>query len=516
MRFTLRDYQRHAVDRVKDVLDRRPILVAPTGSGKTICAVTLVEELGLPTLWLAHRKELIDQAAAHLEGLGLWPGRIMAGYAPAPLAKVQVASVQTLIRREMPLAKLIVVDECHHATANSYGRILDNYPDAHLLGLTATPFRLDGRGLGDVFGEIVVAAYTDELCESGVLHDPRVYAGRSPDLRRVKIRMGDYAVGELSRRTNTDEQNADIVKTWLEKSPGRRTVAFAVDVAHSQAIAAAFRAAGVPAEHIDGSIPKDAREAILERLRDGRTQVVSNCMVLTEGWDLPSLETAIIARPTASLNLHLQMIGRIMRACPDKDGAVVLDHAGNHHVHGRVTRRIEYTLDSDKRVGESDPLRLRRCKACQLLFDPSEPCCPECGWTPEPATPRDRVPIHGTGRLEEFDDADFAYRAEFWRLIEGQRMAAGYKPGWSAYRFKERFGDWPVVADGELVDPANATLEEKRAVYHGFVCQAAIKGFKPGWAAYRYRDIFGCWPRGFVQDVRREAMRARFAEYART
>jgi len=219
----LRDYQRTAVIRLKAVLDRRPILVAPTGSGKTICAVTLVEELGLPTLWLAHRKELIDQAAAHLEGLGLWPGRIMAGYAPAPLAKVQVASVQTLIRREMPRAKLVVVDECHHATANTYGRIIDKYPDAYVVGLTATPFRLDGRGLGDVFGEIVVAAYTDELCESGVLHDPRVYAGRSPDLRRVKIRMGDYALGELSKRTNTDEQNADIVKTWLQKSPGRRT-----------------------------------------------------------------------------------------------------------------------------------------------------------------------------------------------------------------------------------------------------------------------------------------------------
>jgi len=195
---------------------------------------------------------------------------------------------------------------------------------------------------------------------------------------------------------------------------------------------------------------------------------------------------------------------------------MVLDHAGNHHVHGRVTRRIEYTLDSDKKVGESDPLRLRRCKACQLLFDPGEPCCPDCGWAPELATARERVPIHGSGRLDEFDDTDFAYRAEFWRLIEGQRMAAGYKPGWTAYRFKERFGDWPVVADGELVDPQHATLDEKRAVYHGFVCQATMKGFKPGWAAYRYKDIFGCWPRGFVQDVRREAMRERFRECAQT
>ena len=394
--------------------------------------------------------------------------------------------------------------------ASSYGRILDNYPDAQVLGLTATPFRLDGRGLGDVFGELVIAATAAELCRSGVLHDPRVYAGKSPDLRRVRISMGDYALGELSRRTNTQELNADLVQTWLEKSPGRRTVAFAVDIQHSQAIAAAFQAAGVPAEHLDGGMSRQEREGILARLRDGRTLVVSNCMVLTEGWDLPALETAIVARPTASLNLHLQMIGRIMRACPDKDGAIVLDHSGNHHVHGRVTRRIEYSLDSTRRVGESDPLRLRRCKACQLLFDPEEPCCPECGWTPEPPA-RERPPVHGTGRLVVFDDSDFAYRAEFWRLIEAQRMAAGFKPGWSAYRFKERFGEWPVVADGELVNPDRASLEEKRGVYMAFVRQAEEKGFKPGWAAYRYREVSGCWPRGFVDEVRREALSERFA-----
>jgi len=510
MSVTLRDYQRRAVERLKAVIGRRPILVAPTGSGKTTMAVALVEELGVPTLWLAHRKELIDQAAQHLEELGLWPGRIMAGYPPAPFAQVQVASVQTLIRRQMPPARLVVIDEAHHVATSSYGRILEQYPDAHVLGLTATPFRLDGRGLGDVFGEILVAARTDELCQAGVLHDPRVYAGQSPDLRHVKIAMGDYALSELSRRTNTEELNADLVKTWLGKSPGRRTVAFAVDIEHSQAIAAAFQAAGVPAEHLDGGTPRDEREAILERLRGGRTLVVSNCMVLTEGWDLPALETAIIARPTASLNLHLQMIGRIMRACPDKDGAIVLDHAGNHHVHGRVTRRLEYTLDSGKKIGESDPLRLRRCRACQLLFDPGDPCCPECGWAPPPPV-RERPVIHGVAQLVEFDDGDFAYRSHFWRLMEAQRMAAGYKPGWSAYRFKERFGEWPVVADGELVDPDRATLDDKRAVYVGFLRQAGEKGFKPGWAAYRYREVFGCWPRGFVDEVRREALSERFA-----
>jgi len=290
---------------------------------------------------------------------------------------------------------------------------------------------------------------------------------------------------------------------------GRHRAFFAVDIAHSQAIVEAFIAAGIPAEHLDGKTVRSEREAVLQRLRDGETLIVSNCMVLTEGWDLPALETAIIARPTASLNLHLQAVGRIMRACPGKDGAVVLDHAGNHHVHGRVTRRLEYSLDSGKKVGENDPLGLRRCGACQLLFDPDEPCCPECGWTPEPPA-RERPSIHGAGRLVQFDDGDFAYRAQFWRLIEAQRMAAGYRPGWAAYRFRERFGTWPVVGDGELIDPERATLDEKRAVYIGFLRQAEDKGYKRGWAAHRYREVFGCWPRGFVREIRRDEVAGRF------
>jgi len=502
----LRPYQRCAVDQVRDALTRRPLLVAPTGSGKTVMAVALVGELQARTLWLAHRKELIDQAAAHLERLGVWPGIIMAGYRPDPQAGVQVASVQTLIRRTPPPVDLIIVDECHHVTSGgSYSDVLDAYPGTPVVGLTATPFRLDGRGLGDVFGHIVVAAYTDELCASGVLHNPRVFAGKSPDLRGVRVSLGDYAVGALAERTNTAEQNADIVKTWQEKSPGLRTVAFAVNVAHSLAIVEAFTEAGISAEHVDGTTPRDKRDAILGRLRSGDTHVVSNCMVLTEGWDLPALNTAIVARPTASLNLHLQMLGRIMRACPEKAGAIVLDHAGNHHVHGRVTRRLEYSLDGKHRVGESEPLGLRRCGACLLLFDPMLDACPECGWTPDPTTGRP-APVHGAGELYAFDDAAPAYRAEFWRLIEAQRMAADYKPGWSAFRFKERFGEWPTVVAGELLDAATADMDAKRAVYEDLVRQATERGFKPGWASHRYKNIFGCWPRGFVNAVRRQRL----------
>ena len=285
-RHILRDYQVAAVERVAAALDRRPILVAPTGSGKTVMAVALVERLGLPTLWLAHRKELIVQAADRLHAHGLTTGIIMPGFARYTKAPVQVASIATLHRRmnSLPVAGLIVVDEAHHAAADSYRTILDNYPNAAVVGLTATPFRLDGAGLGDLFGEIVVSAWTDELCDSGVLHRPRVYSTLSPpDLRGVKVQRGDYNTKQLEERVNTTDQNADVVRMWMKHAAEQRTVAFAVDIEHSRAIVAAFTAAGVPAEHLDGaSTPRD-RDAILRRLRTGRTHIVSNCMVLTEG-----------------------------------------------------------------------------------------------------------------------------------------------------------------------------------------------------------------------------------------
>ena len=507
----LRDYQETAVSNVIAALGSRPILVAPTGSGKTVMATEVVRRLDAPTLWLAHRKELIDQAAERLESHGLSTGLIKAGYPATPDAQVQVASVQTLVRREKPRASLIVIDECHHATANTYQRILDEYPDVPLVGLTATPFRLDGRGLGDLFGELVVAAWADELCKRGVLHSPKVWASKAPDLRGVRVTAGDYNLGQLSERSNTRELQADIVETWQKHAAGKRTVAFAVDVEHSRAITEAFRAVGVPAEHLDGKTPDDERDAVLARLRSGETQIVSNCMVLTEGWDLPALECAIIARPTASLNLHLQMIGRVMRACDGKDGAIVLDHAGNHHVHGLVTRRLQYALGNEK-VGFAEPLGLRRCRRCGLLFETQLSACPECGWVQvAEGSHRSRFGVHYAGELAEFDDSSFEYRRQAWNLLEAEHEASGYKPGWSLYRFKDLFGVKPVVVAGELVDPRRATMDEKRAVFAQLTKVADEHGYRPGWAAYRYKDAFGCWPCGFVTEVRAEQARRRYA-----
>jgi DNA repair protein RadD len=502
----LRGYQERAISDCLAQIASNPCLVAPTGSGKTVMGSEIARRHGGRVLWLAHRTELITQAATSLCGLDLQVGIVKAGWDETPSAPVQVASVQTLLRREIQAPDLIIIDECHHATAQSYQTIIGRY-QCPRLGLTATPFRLDGRGLGDLFGTIVVAATTRELVEAGILHAPRVYATTTPDLRGVKVIAGDYNLNALSQRVNTAGQNASIVEEWKRHAAGLRTVAFAVDVVHSLAICRAFTDAGIAAEHVDGTTDPETRRNILERLKIGRTQVVSNCMILTEGWDLPALGCAIIARPTASLNLHLQMIGRIMRSCDGKYGALVLDHAGNHHIHGLVTRSLVYSLDGSTRVGHDEPLGLRRCPECGLMYETGAPCCPECKYVIPPQE-RARQAIDGNGHLVEFDDGNHEYRRSIWNLIEAEREAMNYAPGWSWFRFKERFGVEPIIAEiagrSELVDPANATADERKGVYRHLLRVAKTKGFKDGFASHRYRDIFGVWPTGFVSRVRDE------------
>jgi len=291
-------------------------------------------------------------------------------------------------------------------------------------------------------------------------------------------------------------------------------VVFAVNIVHSLAITQAFCEAGIIAEHLDGGTAAARRDEILDRLRSGKTHVVSNCMVLTEGWDLPALECAVIARPTASLNLHLQMIGRIMRSCGGKEGALVLDHAGNHHRHGLVTRRLEYTLDDTQRVGTSEPLGLRRCRRCGLFFETNRIDCPECHWMPsvDDVDVRKLPALHGKGSLSKFDDSTFEYHAEYWRELEQDRILDEYSPNWSARQYYMRFGVWPVVSQDELVDVNHATTDQKRDVYLQLVDTAESKGFKPGWASWKYKEAFGCWPRGFIAGIRRQQISNKFAQ----
>jgi superfamily II DNA or RNA helicase len=307
----LRPYQTDIIAQCRQQLEigrNRICLVAPTGSGKTIIAAEIIRKAvanDKRVLVLAHTREIIQQTSNKLRGFGIDHGIIAAELTRGSYHLVQVASVQTYWSRVMrgkclppPPADLIIVDECQHIRARIWHEIIANYPDVPLIGLTATPCRSDGRGLGEVFEIIVEVPQVPELIKLGWLVPTKTYAPPPPDLRGVKIQAGDYVVDQLGERMNENSLVGDIVTNWIKRANGLKTIAFAVDVRNSQHIAAEFVRAGIGAEHVDGDTPIKQREHILSRLASGMTTVVSNCNVLTEGFDLPDLEGLILARPT--------------------------------------------------------------------------------------------------------------------------------------------------------------------------------------------------------------------------
>lgn len=295
-------------------------------------------------LFLAHRRELIDQCAEKLRALGIWDYNVVLSGHPHsrnPNAPMQIASIQTLIRREYPPADLIIIDEAHHVCGGQYQTLLKNYPDSYVLGLTATPERLDGKGLDGIFHDLLEVATVPDLIDGGFLVTPTCL-GPSPEaaaklksaLAKVKVRGGDYADGALGEAMDHAELVGDIVEHWQEWAVGQKTIVFAASIAHSQHIVEQFKAAGIPAAHLDGTMSTPEREGILSAWRNGDIQVVSNCQILTEGFDFPELYCCVLARPTKSVALYLQMVGRVLRTAPDKSGALILDHAGNILEHG--------------------------------------------------------------------------------------------------------------------------------------------------------------------------------------
>ncbi len=494
MTVTLRDYQERAIESCIPLLSGGVVCAMATGGGKTVTAVRLALRASKRALWLAHRRELLFQARDAIEEAGGDVGLILAGEPARRDAPIQVASVQTLARRELPDADLLVVDECHHVTTTGlYAEAMRKY--ARRLGLTATPQRLDGRGLRAAgFSSLVVAATPADLCDSGVLHAPTVYGAPPPDMSRAKVRMGEYRAEDLQEASRSAALTGKVVETWLKRADGRRTVVFAVDIAHAEDLASRFRAAGVEAEVVTGETPKPARSGMLARLSRGITRVVVNVGVLTEGWDLPALEVACIARPTASLTLHLQCLGRIMRAAPGKDGCLALDHAGNHQRHGFVTDARKWSLD-DKPKGNGGEAPAKRCEECEAIVPAGCRACPHCG-AAFPVPDRTTESAHELEILAPGHADTFQERAARWRdmVVRALRIARAKTGngflGWDADNtgkahaiassmFKARYGVFPLSVQGRLIDPTAATPGEWEQLRAGWRKIGDAKGWPP-------------------------------------
>lgn len=391
MKIERRPYETKAVRDLRLALrkHRKVLAVAPTGAGKTVIASLLIkqEPRWRKVLWVTHRRELVDQANDHLVNLGLDVGVVMSKDKARRNAgaRVQVASLQSIHLCSLRGFNAVVFDEAHRAMADSYQRIAKELPRADILGLTATPCRMDGRGLGDFFRSMLVMATHSQLYDGGFLAKPEAWGASaetirelSDGLRGVRTQGGDFAPGQLAAVVDRGVLIGRVVKAAMEIAPKVPKVVFACSVRHSRRIAAEFRKAGIKAAHLDGETNYAVRADILERLANGTLEVVCNVDVLSEGWDMPELGAVIIARPTKSKARYLQMVGRALRVHRGRV-PIIVDHGCNvqrfNIVPGEDT---EWTLERGDQEVDEDP-KVKECESCQAFNPWGATECRKCG-----------------------------------------------------------------------------------------------------------------------------------------
>jgi superfamily II DNA or RNA helicase len=447
----LRPYQNQLAQDIRSAFGsgaKRPLAVSPTGSGKTVLFSYITSQVlqrGSRVIIVAHRKEILEQISATLKRVNVPHGFIQSGKFMAQQSAM-VASIQTLARRfdKVPEPDLVIIDEAHHAVSKSYIEMFATWPKAKFIGVTATPERLDGKGLGAVFDRMVMGPTVGWLIDNGFLARPVYYAPREAvDLSGVSKLAGDYNLGEAAEVIDTPKITGDAVTHYRRFCPNQRAVAFCISVAHSQHVAAQFEAAGVPAASIDGQLDQETRKKRVEDLTAGRILVLTSCELISEGFDLPTVNAAILLRPTHSLSMHLQQLGRALRPYPGKTHAVILDHVGNCLRHGLAEQDRDWDLEGrEKRKAKSKPVETKQCSKCFAIF--AGTACPQCGSERE-ISPREIDEVDG--ELQRLSIEDIAKKRDerreegMCRTLEDFRALAarrGYKPGWAFFRWKAR------------------------------------------------------------------------------
>lgn len=466
--FKLRQYQSTALDKIRRLIvsGKKSIMVqSPTGSGKGVMLSHIINSAnvkGKTVLFLVHRSEILLQVSAYMEKYGITHGIIKSGFEANYTHPVQLASFQTIIRRMTFFEEqfdIVIIDEAHHATASTYLKVINAFKKHLIIGFSATPTRQNGMGLGNLFDAMVQVASIQDLTNMGFLAPIRYFAPVEPDLTGVKLKAGDYNEKQLEPVMMTEGLIAGIVEYWMQYGENRKTVIFATGISHSMAIREKFATVGVVAEHIDGNTPAELRKDIIDCFKSGIIKIIVNCQILTEGVDVPDISCVILARPTKSLPMYMQMLGRGMRVIKGKDNMILLDHAGCVYEHGFVheitdwhlstTTKTENKKQKERNEKESRPIT---CPICNCVYT-GQLKCPQCGTIPG---------IRQFGKDVEY--------------IDGKLGEIQFKPK------KEK--------------SAPVTMAVKQEWYSQLCNYGHSKGYQSGWADNQYRQKFGVWPKG--------------------
>lgn len=446
----LRDYQQKAIQLLRDSLRRgkkRPVLMAPTGAGKTVIAAAIINmarEKDKKIIFCVPSLSLIDQTVERFQANGIWDIGVMQGMHELTdwRMPVQVCSIQTLMRRKIPEADIVIIDEAHVM----FKFLLDwvgneAWKDVPFVGLSATPWQ---RGMGKVWDDLIIAVTTQELIERGHLSDFKVYAPAHPDLKGVKTVAGDYDLKGLAEAMDQGQLVADVVSTWLDRGENRQTICFAVNRTHAKHIQQQFIDAGVVAEYMDAHTDRLARNEIVKRFDNGDVKVICNVGVLTTGFDA-DVRCIILARPTKSEILYTQMIGRGLRLAEGKDHCLILDHSDTTLRLGFVTEIHHTELDDGKPKPKKEQKPKERlpkeCPKCSFVRPAKVRECPSCGFVPTPRSEVENV------------------EGELYELTRDKAIKAK---------------DWPK--------------EKKEAFYRELILYARNKNWSDGWAYYAYKD----------------------------
>lgn len=473
----LRDYQQRNEDAIIKSAQsgkRRILDVMPTGAGKThsLASIALRSiSKGNKVLCLMHRRGLVEQMMERFTECGIENGCIMAGQEHSLSSQCQIASLWTYSRRIKLADKeinkfwidapVILIDEAHHILSKTYQKVLDEYPNAFVIGVTATPVLSSGAGLGQYFDDMINVVSMRELLDGGHLIPGEYYGPSEPDLRKVPSLAGDWTKSGLDKELNKGKIIGDVVDNWMEIAYGTTSMVFAITRKHAKALCNEFISRGVEAEYLDSYSDDEDRSDVLRRLRSGDTKVVCQVALYTEGTDIPELETLVIARPTKSIGLHRQILGRGARPFGDQKSFMVLDHGGNVRRLGKYEDEIDWTLSDKETIERKKPKKKEKI----LII------CDVC---------------------KGYNEKDMNKIEEFGVIKNGRCDRCGHEI--------KSFGKQVEAVQAELVPIGKVSkkthsMSEKRAWYGMFEFERRRLGKNDKWLLAQYRSKFGVWPR---------------------